>query len=256
LRISEECIVVDSRIATEISVEKFVKQLFSIAHSTAVYIAVEPIIIPMRIDGKLRSFAIGPGSAIICNSRSAEQLLTATYRVAEPCWGDAMMLIPYTLTTAPCSRVRQMGFEVDFDEAIGVPHICITGGNWDELRLIIGGGMAEVERYSREVVGALQISVKNTLFFTLAKGLLADLSYENIAARFLDIEFDYNSLAYLEDLAKIDGDAVIYGFGKGIITTFTDLDRATSTMYSLALLIAHLVDVSSAKAVVYKTRFT
>jgi hypothetical protein len=255
LRIDEECIVIDSRNAIEVGVERFVKWLFSTAYATAVYIATEPMVVMTRVSGKLRGFAIGPGSAILCyNKQTVDELFSTVYRVAEPCWGDAMLLIPYTSTTSRCSKARQMGFEMDLDEAIGIPHICVTNGEWSELKLIIDGGMAEIEKYSKEVAGALQITTKNTLFFSLAKGLLANLRYENIIAKVMNIRFDYKSKVYLEDLTMVNEDVIIYKFGKGLITTFTDLNKAMNFIYPITLLVAHLLDVNSAKAIVYRTK--
>lgn len=254
LRIDEGCVVVDSSIAIDIGVEKYVKWLFRVSHSTAVYVAVEPMIITTRINNKLQSFAVGPGSAILCGIEPLKQPFETIYKIAEPCWGDAMMLIPYTSTPLSCSKAKQLGFDVDFDEAIGIPHICIAKGSWTELKQILGGGIAEVDRYSREISGTLKIAVRNTLFFILAKGLLKELKFENVMAKLLDMYFDYDSQVYLEELAKINEDVAIYGFGKGLITRFSDLGEVTSIIYSLALLVAHLVDVNNAKAVAYKMK--
>jgi hypothetical protein len=256
MRIDEGCTVIDSRSAVIMGLKSYVKKLFSLAHMMPVYILVEPVIIATRTIGKLIRLVAAPGSAIICEKqyKQAAEEFSSSFLVAEPSWGEAMLLIPLTSTSPWCSKARQLGIEIDYDGTLGTPHICIEHGGWNELKQVVGGGIAEVDKFTMEVVGELTIQTKRNTFFMLAKGLLSNMKLGRTSANIKDLRFDSVAEPYLDELVTIDNAVTVYGFGKGHIVAFSNLSEPLTDIYLLTLLASYIVDVNEAKALVYREK--
>ena len=256
MRVDEGCTVIDSRSAVIMGLESYVKKLFNLAHMIPVYILVEPVIIATRTIGKLIRLAVAPGSAIICEKhyKQAAEEFPSSFLVAEPSWGEAMLLIPLTSTSPWCSKARRLGIEIDYDSTLGIPHICIEHGNWNELKQVVGGGIAEVDKFTMEVVGELAIQTKRSTFFMMAKGLLSNMKLGRASANIKDLRFDSVAEPYLDELATIDNAVTVYGFGKGHIVTFSDLREPLKDIYLLTLLASYIVEANEAKALVYREK--
>jgi hypothetical protein len=256
MRIDEGCTIIDSRSIAVMGLESYVKKLFSLAHMIPVYILVEPAIIATRTIGKLIRLAVAPGSAIICGKQDKQvaEGFSYSFLVAEPTWGEAMLLIPLASTSPWCSKARQLGIEIDYDSMLGIPHICIEYGGWNELKQVVGGGIAEVGNFTMEVVGELTIQIKRNIFFMLAKGLLFNVKLGRASANVKDLRFDNVVEPYLDELVTIDNVVVVYGFGKGHIVAFSNLNEPLTNIYLLTLLASYIVDANEAKALVYREK--
>ena len=238
MRVDENCVVIDSRNAFSIGVAEYVKKLFRVSHEVAVYIAIEPIVITTTINNVKRRVAVAPGSAIICDNSSYVEEFNWVYRVSEQCWGDTYILIPYTSTSICSDKMKRYGFEVEYSEEFGSPHICIDE-TLDEnaLKQIIGGGIAEPQKHIHSFVGDLQIAIKRDVFFYVAKGLGVKPRYSGVEIKALPIKFTekrYN--IYLDELATVNNVVALYRFGKGYIVAFQDLGYVDSILYPITIL--------------------
>ncbi|MDK6028339.1 hypothetical protein QPL79_03045 [Ignisphaera sp. 4213-co] len=256
MKIHENCKVIASENGLGENFVNYFRQLIKIAHETPVYIAIEPATITILIENVKYSLAIAPGSAIICDN-VVETSFQYVYKVAEITWIDTKILVPYAKNFVCSHRVKQLDLEIDLNEELGIPHICIDDEFSSESFIeLIRGGVAEFKRYNNVYEGRIEISVKSTPFFYFVKGFGIKLRYENVNAKYFAFNIDSKYVAYLDDLIKLgNNDVILHSFGEGYIVSFYEISNVENMLYALALFSAYLRNIDDPRARAYRSRF-
>ncbi|MEM0027594.1 MAG: hypothetical protein QXT53_06230 [Ignisphaera sp.] len=257
MKINEGCIAIDSRNGVEENLINYAKQLFRWAHEIPVHIATEPFIITTIFNGVKRRLSLAPGSAIICG-KGVDIPFQHYHEVAEIAWVDTKILIPYTKTGLCSQRAKQLGINIDFDEKIGIAHICFEDSLDEEnIRELAEGGVAETIKHDVSYRGNVKIVPKEALFFYLAKGFNIRIEYESADVRYTRFRIEPRLAIYLNELIMLgNGEPVLYGLGEGYITTFYEISDLGDMLYMLTLLCGYMRRSDDPKSMLYQARLS
>ena len=250
MRFHEGCAVI--RIEWWINTNRrieYIRRLFEISHKTPTYIAITSSVIPTRIKGVIRRFAIAPGSAIICKSDFYSDF-EDYIELSEPTWIDAKILIPYVRRN-PCNKNEKLSIPISLDNEIGIENYCLEDLEKSELveqslRNIIQGGLVDVAQYEKEIQDTLMIALKFNEFFMFWKAM--NIKKAITKSRIAKLRITKMLEVFSEPLAKIGNLDIVLLVGQGYVILFDPLDDVSSTLYSTVVLLSHLLPYESPRA--------
>ncbi|MCS7111889.1 MAG: hypothetical protein N3D82_04925 [Ignisphaera sp.] len=255
MRFYEGCKVIDPYKSFS-CIAEYTNSIFEIAHSTTVFVALEPASIATKIDGILRRIVIAPGYAILCNSMESYDIDTA-YDLAETVWIESGVLIPYS-ASEPCSnRIRKYRIPLEIHEQLGIPYICTKNIDEEYLHEFAHtGGVLELSNDKYCGVGTLKLIPIKDKFFLISKGLGVRSVYPGIRYTLIKVDVPLKLGVQGVKLSVVDGNPVLISIGRSYLIAFESLEPVEDYIYLPLLIAVHSLPSREPKAKYYMYRLS
>lgn len=246
--IKERCKIISFPINSAMySVEalnEYVRNIFSLAHTTNIYVLLEPTPMPIKINGIKRYIVFPLLSAIICDNATLS-LFDKVHEIVDGAWAKVGVVSPFVNTTL-CGSAKAFNLYLDINPIKGIPYLCLDQAfiDYEIGKKILSGGFIEVISNQKELGYKLVAEISWEPLQTLMHNIINFVpSNQSNAVLFTPITVSKSLYPHAKTLVSVDGKPAVLKLGRGILFSIDTTTEIASILYHILVLITYIMPI-------------
>ncbi|MEM1525722.1 MAG: hypothetical protein QXH10_01795 [Ignisphaera sp.] len=225
---------------------EYVRNIFSLAHTTNVYILLEPTPMPIKINSIKRYIVFPLLSAVICDNTTL-RLFDKVHEIVDGAWAKVGIVLPF-VNTALCGSAKAFNLYLDINPIKGTPYLCSDRAfiDYEIGEKILSGGFIEIISNRKELGHKLVAENSWEPLQTFIHNIINFVqSNQSNTVLFSPTTISKSLYPYVKTLVSVDGKPAVMRLGKGIIFSIDTATEIASILYHILVLITHIMPIEA-----------